>query len=152
MRSLDHRIPPPFVAVAAAALMWGASWVHSPLAHSPIATALAVAVGLAGLVCTAAGLLAFSRAKTTTNPFKPEEASALVTGGIYRLTRNPIYLGLATILLAWAIYLSSPLALVALPLFVWYMNRFQIGPEERALTGLFGEEYIAYCGRVRRWL
>jgi protein-S-isoprenylcysteine O-methyltransferase Ste14 len=56
------------------------------------------------------------------------------------------------LLLAWAIYLSSLAALVVLPLFVAYMNRFQIGPEERALSGLFGEQYAAYCGRVRRWL
>jgi protein-S-isoprenylcysteine O-methyltransferase Ste14 len=152
MSPLEHRVPPPLVAIAAAVLMWGISRLVAPLADSPLTTALAVLVALVGLGCAAAGLLAFSRARTTSNPFRPAEASALVTGGIYRFTRNPMYLGLLTVLLAWAIYLSSLAALVVLPLFVAYMNRFQIGPEERALSGLFGEQYAAYCGRVRRWL
>jgi protein-S-isoprenylcysteine O-methyltransferase Ste14 len=152
MSLLEHRVPPPLVAIAAAILMWGISRAIAPLAHSTGATAVAVAVALAGLACAVAGLLAFSRARTTTNPFRPAEASALVTGGIYRFTRNPMYLGLLLVLLAWAIYLASLAAVVVLPLFVGYMNRFQIGPEERALSALFGEEYAAYCGRVRRWL
>jgi protein-S-isoprenylcysteine O-methyltransferase Ste14 len=90
--------------------------------------------------------------RTTTNPLKPANASALVVRGIYRVTRNPMYLGLAALLAAWAIYLSSLAALAVLPLFVLYINRFQIAPEERALRSRFGAEFEAYRARVRRWI
>lgn len=151
--NLDSRIPPPVVTVVAAVLMWWASRLVAPLAPPPsFGTPLAIVIGVAGLCCGAAGIWAFSRARTTTNPLNPEQASTLVTGGIYRFTRNPMYLGLLLLLLAWAIYLSSPLGFVVLPLFVWYMNRFQILPEERALSTLFREQYSAYRERVRQWL
>jgi len=99
-----------------------------------------------------AGMVSFWRAKTTMNPTKADAVSSLVTGGVFRFTRNPMYLSLLLYLLAWAVYLSSWLALLLLPAFVLYINRFQIRPEERALSSLFGSEYAAYKGRVRRWL
>jgi protein-S-isoprenylcysteine O-methyltransferase Ste14 len=94
----------------------------------------------------------FLRARTTINPLKPGNASALVAGGIYRFTRNPMNLGLATLLLAWTIYLGNIAALAGVLLFILYMNRFQIAPEERALQARFGAEFDAYCARVRRWI
>jgi protein-S-isoprenylcysteine O-methyltransferase Ste14 len=97
-------------------------------------------------------VVAFRRAGTTVNPMKPESSSSLVVSGIYAFTRNPMYLGFLFALLAWAIYLSHPAAFLVLPLFVWYMNRFQIEPEERALASLFGEAFTTYAARVRRWL
>jgi protein-S-isoprenylcysteine O-methyltransferase Ste14 len=72
--------------------------------------------------------------------------------GIYRLTRNPMYLGFLSVLFAWAIFLSNALAFVFLPVFVLYMNRFQIKPEEKALRALFGPQFVMYTARVRRWL
>ena len=86
------------------------------------------------------------------NPTKPGATSSLVTGGVFRLTRNPMYLSLVLYLLAWAVYLSNWLALLLVPLFVLYLDRFQIKPEERALSALFGPEYASYQARVRRWL
>ena len=97
-------------------------------------------------------LIGFRRAKTTVNPLRPDQASALVTGGIYRWTRNPMYLGMLLLLIGWACILSNGAALAILPLFVIYMNRFQIGPEERALRARFGAEFDNYCRNVRRWL
>ena len=79
-------------------------------------------------------------------------SSCVVTWGVYSITRNPMYLGLLMILTGWAIFLSNALALLFLPLFVLYINRFQIKPEERALTAIFGQDYLAYQGRVRRWI
>jgi len=76
----------------------------------------------------------------------------LVTNGTFHFTRNPMYLSLLLYLLAWAVYLSNWLALLFVPVFVLYINQFQIKPEERALSSLFGLEYAAYKGRVRRWL
>ena len=150
---LENRIPPPIVAACAAALMLGMAWVAPALtfdlpARVPIAIVVAVAGGSLDLVA----LAHFLRARTTINPLKPASASALVMGGIYRVTRNPMYLGLATLLLAWAIYLSSLAALAVLPLFVLYINRFQIAPEERALQARFGAEFDVYRARVRRWI
>ena len=72
--------------------------------------------------------------------------------GVYTITRNPMYLGLAIVLLGWACFLSNALAFAFIPAFVLYMNRFQIGPEEAVLGGMFGEQYTSYRSRVRRWL
>lgn len=146
---LEHRVPPPLVAI----LFGGLMWLISPQA----ATAgwhlgAAIAVLLMGAAVCLAGVLSFRLARTTVNPLRPETASALVSSGIYRHTRNPMYLGFAIALVAWAFYLASPVALLGVVGFVLYMNRFQIGPEEQALAILFGEDFAAYRTRVRRWL
>jgi protein-S-isoprenylcysteine O-methyltransferase Ste14 len=131
--------------------MLGLAWAV-PAFTVPAPPVLAFPVAAVGVSLDAIALFHFLRSRTTVNPLKPASASALVTGGIYRLTRNPMYLGLATLLLAWAIYLGNLAALAGVPLFILYMNRFQIAPEERALEARFGAEYIAYRTRVRRWL
>ena len=113
---------------------------------------LAAALAIVGVTFDLLGLLAFRRSRTTINPMKPSKASALVTGGVYRVTRNPMYVGLALLLAAWAVHLSMLWPFIGPVLFVIYMNRFQIGPEERVMRGKFGEEYAAYAARVRRWL
>lgn len=112
---------------------------------SPVLVILGVGAGVAGI-------FAFRRHGTTVHPMAPERASAVVTTGIYRFSRNPMYLGLLFVLASWAIWLQSLLALLLLPAFILYMTRFQILPEERALTTRFGDDYIAYRSRVRRWL
>ena len=99
-----------------------------------------------------AGVIEFRRARTTVDPTRPEHSSAIVSGGIYSLTRNPMYLGFLLILAAWAAWLGNLPACLALLAFVQYMNRFQIAPEERVLGARFGAPYEAYRQRVRRWL
>jgi len=96
--------------------------------------------------------LQFLLAKTTLNPFQLETASQLVTGGIYRLSRNPMYLSLVFILLGWMVYLGSLSALFGVGLFIWYVTKFQIKPEEEGLKRLFGAAFTDYCRRTRRWL
>jgi protein-S-isoprenylcysteine O-methyltransferase Ste14 len=113
---------------------------------------LALVLVLIGLYISIAGIVTFRRAKTTINPTKASTASSLVTTGVYRFTRNPMYLGLLLILLGWAVFLFNPVAFLFVPIFVLYINRFQIKPEEQVLSSLFGAEYIAYKGHVRRWL
>jgi protein-S-isoprenylcysteine O-methyltransferase Ste14 len=133
--------------------MWLASRSSPVLAFVfPVADLLAVGLAAIGLMVAISGVVTFRRARTTLNPTKPEASSSLVSWGIYRITRNPMYLGLLLELTAWAIFLSNWLAFLFLPVFVVYINRFQIVPEERALTSLFAREFVDYQSRVRRWL
>ncbi|TWO68033.1 isoprenylcysteine carboxylmethyltransferase family protein [Caenimonas sedimenti] len=153
MNALELKIPPPALAVGLALLMWLTSLLVEPLPMS-FGARLGAALALAaiGQSISISGMLAFRRAKTTVNPFKPDTASALVTNSVYRFTRNPMYVGLLLTLLGWAAFLSSPAALLFLIAFVLYMNRFQIEPEERVLSSLFGTDFTAYKARVRRWV
>ena len=112
----------------------------------------AVILVLLGQGIALSGVVAFRRARTTINPVRASEASSLVNGGIYRLTRNPMYLGWALTLLAWALYLGNLIALVFVPIFVWYITRFQLKPEERILSELFGTDFVSYSSKVRRWI
>lgn len=153
MHWFEHRIPPPVVGlVVAAAMAWVARM--TPVLALPLGlrAGIAAATVLVGLGFLASGGLAFRRARTTVNPLRPQDASALVVAGVYRITRNPMYVGFACLLLAWAAWLSAPWALLGPVLFVGWISRFQIVPEERALHANFGASFEAYCQRVRRWL
>jgi protein-S-isoprenylcysteine O-methyltransferase Ste14 len=153
MSSLELKVPPPVLALLLGLLMWLASSLVAPV-EVPFGLRVGVALVLAsvGLVFGLAGMASFWRAKTTINPTRPTATSSLVTSGAFRFTRNPMYLSLLLYLFAWAAYLSNLLALLFVPVYVLYINEFQIKPEERVLSSLFGPEYAAYKGRVRRWL
>ena len=153
MKSLELKIPPPAIAVLLAAAMWGLSRLTPSLeVPTGIRLVLALAVALVGIGFSVAGVISFRRAKTTLNPTRPQLTSSLVSSGIYNVTRNPMYVGLLFVLIAWAIFLSSVWALLGPAAYFLYIGRFQIAPEERALTALFGVEYTAYLSKVRRWL
>jgi len=153
MRVLELKVPPPAVALVTAILMWLASRGSPTLAFVlPTGNLLAIGLAVIGLIVAISGVVTFRRARTTLNPTKPEDSSSLVSWGIYKITRNPMYLGLLLQLTAWAIFLSNWIAVLFLPVFVVYINRFQIVPEEQALTSLFAREFVAYQSRVRRWL
>ena len=153
MQALELKIPPPAVAVLLAGAMWGISLV-APLLEVPacIRVAAAVTIALVGGGFSLAAVISFRRARTTVNPMKPETTSSLVCSGIYGVTRNPMYVGLLLVLVAWAVFLSSAWTLLGPLAFVLYINRFQIAPEERVLSAMFGTGYSAYKSRVRRWL
>lgn len=153
MHMLELRIPPPVVALLVGTAMWFAS-PHPVPPEFPFLLRLAafIAIALAGGGIALAGDLAFRRASTTINPFRPQNTTALVTTGVFRWTRNPMYLGLTMVLLGWAAFLVSAWALLGPVVFVLYITRFQVAPEERILSAKFGEEYAAYRSRVRRWL
>ena len=118
----------------------------------PMPALLAGGVMAIGLVLNLLPKLAFQRARTTVNPLRPSASSALVTHGVYRYTRNPMYLGQATVLAGAMLYLQNLTALLAVPLFVLYITRLQIVPEERVLSARFPEAYALFRQRVRRWL
>ena len=153
MRSRELKIPPPVVAALLAVAMWGIAFV-APLVEVPtlLRVCVAIAIALAGGVFSLAGIMSFRRARTTVNPMKPEAATSLVSSGIYRITRNPMYVGLLFVLVAWAAFLSSAWSLLGPLAFLLYISHFQIRPEERVLSELFSAEYSAYKARVRRWL
>jgi protein-S-isoprenylcysteine O-methyltransferase Ste14 len=146
-------VPPVAVLLACGALMWVIGLALPALdfgfpARLEVmlaAVALALAVGVAAIA-------GFRRARTTVNPMTPQASSALVTGGIYRFTRNPMYLAMLIVLAGWGYVVANGAALAMLPLFVAYLNRFQIQPEERALAARFGEGFERYRASVRRWL
>jgi protein-S-isoprenylcysteine O-methyltransferase Ste14 len=96
--------------------------------------------------------LQFRQAHTTINPHRPENATTLVTSGVYAWTRNPMYLGLSVLLLGWAIRLGTLTPLVLAPLFIPLIRHVQVRPEEQALRVRFGQDYARYCERVNRWL
>ena len=156
MSPLELKIPPPLVAAAVAGAMTAASVWLPPVLVLPLSPSVRVGAALVlvgvGACFDVAGLLAFRKAKTTVNPLAPNRSTAVVSTGVYRITRNPMYLGMALILLGLALYLASPWALLGPLVFAAFITRFQIQPEERALTARFGAAYTAYCTQVRRWL
>lgn len=152
MRFLEVKVPPPIVAVAVGIVMWRIALVTPSAAPVRARLWIAAAIAAIGVAIAVSGAVAFRRARTTTNPAKPGTASSLVSSGPYRFTRNPMYVGLTLILLGWASYLWSTWALVGPLVFAVYIRWFQIAPEERALSALFGAEYSEYQAKVRRWL
>lgn len=133
--------------------MWPLSSLLPRVDASPSARlAPAIVIGLVGIAFSSAGAIAFRRSRTTVNPLHPERASSLVTCGVYRVTRNPMYVGMLLGLLAWAVGLASPISLAGPVAFIMYISRFQIGPEERVLRAKFGQQFEAYRSSVRRWL
>jgi len=153
MRWLEHRIPPPVIDATFALAMWAIARLLPGLsADWPGRIPLSVALALAGVLVSLAGVLAFRRHHTTVNPLKPQAASALVSTGVYAFTRNPMYLGMLVVLVAWGLYLSNLAAAALVLLFVPCLNRLQILPEERVLRAKFGAAFDAYAARVRRWI
>ena len=153
MQFLELKIPPPLVALGSGALMWFASSLVAPFAMPDvIRVSVALTLALTGISLDLTGLIAFLRAKTTINPLKPASTAALVTTGLYRVTRNPMYLGMLLVLFGWAVFLANLAALLIAPLFAFYITRFQIIPEERVLAEKFGSAFAAYKSSVRRWL
>ena len=150
---LELKVPPPVVAFLSAVLMWLISRALPSWSFVfPARNLFVLTVAIAGAVTAGLGLRSFVRARTTVNPTKPDSSSSLVVSGVYAFTRNPMYLGLLLLLTAWAIFLSNVAVFLLLPVFIYYMNRFQIVPEEEALASLFGRDFVAYKSRVRRWL
>jgi len=152
MRFLELRVPPVALTLVFAASMAAIAYLVPAAFSLPARTLLGACLALAGGVVALAGVVAFRRHATTVNPFTPEQSSSLVATGVYRFSRNPMYLGFLLALLGWCLFLANWVAALLLPLFVAYMNRFQIGPEERALAQRFGPQFTAYAKGVRRWL
>ncbi len=112
---------------------------------------LMIALVVFAIIIAIVALLQFYASKTTIDPTQPDKTIKLVTSGIYAYTRNPMYLALLVLLLAWGVWLGNAFNTLLAAGFVAYMNRFQIEPEEQALMRIFGKDYKQYCLLVRRW-
>lgn len=153
MSWLELKIPPVLVTVVFAALMWLISRL-TPGVTLPATLKLTclLVFAAAGAFIGLSAVVSFRKAQTTVNPLTPEACSSLVDSGVFKFSRNPMYLALLFALAAWALFLGNIYSLALNGLFVAYMNRFQIRPEERALEAAFGDVFIEYRRRVRRWL
>jgi len=148
---LNTKIPPPIIAILFAVLIFyfSDSFAYVDL---PFKIYFSLFFVLLGFFITFSSARNFKKKETTVNPINPEEASQLVTDGFFKITRNPMYLGMLLFLLGLSIYNGLIVGLVFLPLFVGYITFFQIIPEERAMIKIFGEDYKAYMKKVRRWI
>lgn len=153
MSALELKVPPVALTLIAAAGMWALSRSAPLGAFSlPGGGWLSVGIAVAGIGIAVLGVLAFRRADTTVDPRWPDQSTTLVVRGVYRYSRNPMYLGFLLVLCAWGVFLGSISPWLMLPAFVVYMNRFQIAPEERFMREKFGGSYSAYSASVRRWV
>ncbi|MEI6725866.1 MAG: isoprenylcysteine carboxylmethyltransferase family protein [Actinomycetes bacterium] len=153
MPRLELKVPPDVTWLLIAGVMWIASAVTPGLA---IPMALRVGIPLmlagAGVGIIVNARVTLDRAHTTWSPRAPDLTTNLVTSGLYRFSRNPIYFGMLLVMVGWAVALASPVAVVLSAAFVLYIDRFQIRPEERTLAALLGQDYRDYAERVRRWV
>ena len=150
---MKNKVPPPIWMILAGFIMWLVA--RSPFGYRvevPYTAEAGTVLIVIGIVVIALGIAQFNKLQTTVNPLDLTESTRLATAGIYRFSRNPMYLGMALILIGWALHLDSPSNVIVLGAFITIMTQWQIKPEEAALRGIFGEEYEAYCRRVRRWL
>ena len=151
--NLKLKIIPPLQVLIAGAGMW---MVHHYLpllhVHIPYSNWVSGAILMVAAVIFCLAAYQLWRHRTTINPMQVHRTSVLVTGGIYRWSRNPIYLADLLVLLAWLIWLGTWINMAWIIAFTAYITRFQIAPEEQSLQMKFGEEWQRYRTRVRRWL
>jgi len=148
---LKTKIPPPIIAIAFIVILYISSlWMDRFIFEGQ--SIFSLFIFILGLGCVLSASTQFRRINTTLNPLHPESASYLVVDGIFKFTRNPMYVGLCAVILAFGFYVGTWFVFILLPLFVISINYLQIVPEEVALQKLFGDEYVSYCNSVRRWI
>ena len=147
------RIPPPIQTLLACLLMYVVDYLY-PLNYLqfPVNNLAICFIIILAVFFLVPAVVGFRRSKTTVNPFQPHMASTLVVSGVYKYTRNPMYVGMAGLLLAWCLFLENPMNIVIFWSYISILTKLQIKPEELALTKLFGKEYESYVSSVRRWL
>ena len=153
MPNLENKVPPALLALIFAALMWLVAQLMPRLLIDDSIRLTAILLLVAGgTFFSLTDVLSFKSAGTTVNPLTPGESTSLVKTGIYRYSRNPMYVGMLMVLLAWGLFLSSLFSMITSAGFLLYMNRFQIQPEEQSLSARYGNAYADYVKRVRRWI
>lgn len=149
---LECRIPPPVVLLGLAALMVTLSKSDAWVLTGSINNLAGIAIAALGITIMSSGFVSFRKNRTTVNPLAPNRTSNIVATGIYKLSRNPMYLGMVFCLSGLCVYLSTVTGGFLVLFYIVFLTRFQIAPEERMLVEKFGVEFEVYCSRVRRWL
>jgi protein-S-isoprenylcysteine O-methyltransferase Ste14 len=150
---LELKVPPVIQMAIFAGLMLIFAVLLPALSIAFFASSLvALVLASIGVAFALLGVLEFRSAGTTVDPRIPDQSSSLVTNGVYRISRNPMYVGFLLMLVGWGVFLCNIVSFLLLPFFVMYMNRFQITPEERYMLEKFGHEYRQYAAAVRRWV
>lgn len=153
MNYLENRVPPPVVLLISLVIMrFIAMFDKNTWLMLEYHTWVAVGICVVGVAIAIVAVAGFKKAQTTVNPLAPERASRLVVHGIFKVSRNPMYLGMTLVAIAWAVYLGSLYSLSGVIIFMLFITRFQIKPEERAMATLFGDEFERYARSTRRWV
>lgn len=153
MRRLELKVPPLALFVACALLVLALAALQvAPFAAVPGLWIVGLLTLAGGVLVAVLGVVEFRRAGTTVNPMSPERSSNVVTSGVYRWSRNPMYLGMAAALAGLSLSVGTAAGLLVTAGFCAYLSRFQIAPEERRLLEAFGEPYARYLREVRRWI
>ncbi|AVF59815.1 methyltransferase family protein [Vibrio diabolicus] len=153
MRKLELKVPPVAVFLLVILLMYGMTVLVPSLNISvPFVEVVVGGLTLLSGYMGIAGVYEFHKVKTTVNPVKPDTASSVVRTGVFSFSRNPMYMALLLLIIAIGLWWQHLSVVLCSVVFVSYMNRFQIKPEERVLERLFGEEYVDYKKHVRRWI
>lgn len=148
---MKTKIPPPIIALICIVINYLSTYLINPIKF-PNIEIIGGLILLLGVVTAVLATLLFKKDKTTVNPSDPEKTTTLVTNGIFSITRNPMYLGLFLSISSTILFFGSWFGIIILMFFVWYINKFQIIPEEEAMEKLFGNKYSEYRQKVRRWI
>lgn len=151
LMKLKNKIPPPLVTLVFGLIIYYSTELISSVSFK-YQTLIATIILVLGLAVMLIAILTFRRLQTTINPLKPKQATKLATNGVFKLTRNPMYLAMLIILIAFSVATGALAGLLLVPGFMLYITYFQILPEERAMAELFPDQFTRYCERVRRWL
>ena len=146
--NLDTKIPPPILTIITLSIIYLFDLNEYNL-NTDIISIITLFIGLIFII---SAVIQFINRKTTVNPTKPHKTSTLVITGTYKITRNPMYLGMLLIIISFALYNASIISIILIPLFIFYINKFQIEPEEFEMRKKFGKEYEDYCKKVDRWI
>ncbi|MFY0696559.1 MAG: isoprenylcysteine carboxylmethyltransferase family protein [Balneola sp.] len=150
---MNLKVPPVIVVAITIFLMWVIDrYLSVEFLTFNTPKWIIILTSILGIACIVLGVIQFSVKKTTVNPHKPEDSTSLVSSGIYSISRNPMYLGMLILLVFYGLFLGDGLVFLMLPVFIWYMNSFQIKPEEEMMIELFRDEYKVYQKKVRRWI
>ena len=147
-----HIPPPVYMFLAIIGMHYGALFLPFLSFQFAEQFLLSYAFALFGIFILALTVLRYFRRRTTIQPNKLDQMSTLVTDGVNRYSRNPMYLAMLLLILSAGLYWGTFLVLIAAPAFVLVINKMQIEPEEEALEAIFGQEYLDYKQRVRRWM
>ena len=146
--NLDTKIPLPIVTIITLTIIYLFDLKEYNLNNDVIT----VVILFIGIIFILSAVIQFVNRKTTVNPTKPYKTTSLVIPGVYKITRNPMYLGMLLIIISFAFYKASIISLILIPFFIFYINKFQIEPEEFEMRKKFGKEYEDYCKKVDRWI